>query len=201
MRITGIEIERFGVWQNYKQALNRNGLTVFYGPNEAGKTTLLRFIRGLLYGYPPDEQLLGKKKKSLRETQSGLLRVEHHGHERQLVLHGSGEFLPVHQEIAIAIDGNDGAAREQSLHGHGGGNAIAHGCRDRRDMRAHLAEAVEAMNPGGVISRAVAENGVLGQVRAQPGHDARKIDRTRLFQRHAGPGEIILMRRRGGIGP
>ena len=91
MRITGIEIERFGVWQNYKQALNRNGLTVFYGPNEAGKTTLLRFIRGLLYGYPPDEQLLGKKKKSLRETQSGLLRVEHHGHEYEIRRTGYGD--------------------------------------------------------------------------------------------------------------
>ena len=90
MRITGIEIDRFGVWQNYKQPLNRNGLTVFYGPNEAGKTTLLRFIRGVLYGYPPDEQLLGKKKKT-RESQSGLLRVEHQDHEYEIRRTGYGE--------------------------------------------------------------------------------------------------------------
>lgn len=91
MRITGIEIERFGVWQNYKQPLNRNGLTVFYGPNEAGKTTLLRFIRGVLYGYPPDEQLLGKKRKSARETQSGLLRVEHEGQDYEIRRTGYGD--------------------------------------------------------------------------------------------------------------
>ena len=91
MRITGIEIERFGVWQNFKQPLSRNGLTVFYGPNEAGKTTLLRFIRGVLYGYPPDEQLIGNKKKSRRESQTGLLRVEHLAHEYEIRRTGYGE--------------------------------------------------------------------------------------------------------------
>ena len=91
MRITGIDIERFGVWQNYRQPLNRSGLTVFYGPNEAGKTTLLRFIRGVLYGFPPDEQLVGNKKRSRRETQSGLLKVEHHGREYQLRRTGFGD--------------------------------------------------------------------------------------------------------------
>ncbi|WP_010585403.1 AAA family ATPase [Schlesneria paludicola] len=91
MRITGIEIERFGVWQNYRQPLNREGLTVFYGPNEAGKTTLLRFIRGVLYGFPPDDQLLPNKKKSRRESQSGLLRVEHRGREFEIRRSGYGE--------------------------------------------------------------------------------------------------------------
>ena len=78
MRITGIEIERFGVWQDFKQPLHRSGLTVFYGPNEAGKTTLLRFIRGVLYGFPA-EDVPNPKKRSRRDPQSGLLRVEHRG--------------------------------------------------------------------------------------------------------------------------
>ncbi len=78
MRITGIEIERFGVWQDFKQPLHRSGLTVFYGPNEAGKTTLLRFIRGVLYGFH-DEEVPNPKKRNRREPRSGLLRVEHRG--------------------------------------------------------------------------------------------------------------------------
>lgn len=78
MRITGIEIERFGVWQDFKQPLHRSGLTVFYGPNEAGKTTLLRFIRGVLYGFPADD-VPNPKKRNRKEPQSGLLRVEHRG--------------------------------------------------------------------------------------------------------------------------
>lgn len=83
MRITGIEIDRFGVWEDFKQPLHRSGLTVFYGPNEAGKTTLLRFIRGVLYGFPADESL-NSKRKSRREPQSGLLRVEHRGREYEI---------------------------------------------------------------------------------------------------------------------
>jgi uncharacterized protein YhaN len=78
MRITGIEIERYGVWQNYSQSLFPTGLNVFYGPNEAGKTTLLRFIRGVLYGFR-GEELPGTRRVRKSGPQSGRLRIEH-GH-------------------------------------------------------------------------------------------------------------------------
>lgn len=115
MRITGIEIDRFGVWQNYKQPLNRNGLTVFYGPNEAGKTTLLRFIRGVLYGYPPDEQLLGKKRKSARETQSGLLQVEHEGQDYEIRRTGYGDDSGVLSVNGVAGGDATNALMEELL--------------------------------------------------------------------------------------
>jgi len=51
MKITDIRIERFGVWHDCTLSLRHRGLNVFYGPNETGKTTLMRFIRGLLYGF------------------------------------------------------------------------------------------------------------------------------------------------------
>lgn len=50
MRITSLEIERFGVWENLYLPKIRRGINVFYGPNEAGKTTLMQFIRSGLYG-------------------------------------------------------------------------------------------------------------------------------------------------------
>jgi uncharacterized protein YhaN len=53
MKITEIQIERFGVWSDLTLPLADSGLNVFYGPNEAGKTTLLRFIRGVLFGFSP----------------------------------------------------------------------------------------------------------------------------------------------------
>jgi uncharacterized protein YhaN len=53
MKLTDIHIERFGVWKNLDLALNRSGINVFFGPNEAGKSTLLRFDRGVLYGFQP----------------------------------------------------------------------------------------------------------------------------------------------------
>jgi uncharacterized protein YhaN len=55
MKITKIEVDRFGVWRQLALPVSGRGLTVFYGPNEAGKTTLWRFIRSILYGFEPFE--------------------------------------------------------------------------------------------------------------------------------------------------
>ncbi len=55
MRIRELHVERFGIWRDLTLPLAPTGLNVFYGPNEAGKSTLLRFVRGVLYGFqPPD---------------------------------------------------------------------------------------------------------------------------------------------------
>ena len=53
MRITGLKIDGFGVWSGLKLADLSDQLTVFYGPNEAGKTTLMQFVRSMLYGFAP----------------------------------------------------------------------------------------------------------------------------------------------------
>ena len=51
MRIEGWRIEGFGRIPRLRGA-GRSGLTVFLGPNEAGKSTLLAFLRGVLFGFP-----------------------------------------------------------------------------------------------------------------------------------------------------
>lgn len=53
MRITALEVDGFGVWSNLKLDQLSAGMNVFYGQNEAGKTTLLEFIRSMLYGFSP----------------------------------------------------------------------------------------------------------------------------------------------------
>ena len=53
MQITDIEIGRYGVWRDLTLPLAGPGLNVLYGPNEAGKTTLMRFVRGVLFGFEP----------------------------------------------------------------------------------------------------------------------------------------------------
>lgn len=101
MRITGLEIERFGAWENFSLTLYPTGLTVLYGPNEAGKTTLLRFIRGVLYGFPVGEP---KARRSERETggrlsrrflrtaaQSGRLFITHRGRPYEISRASRGE--------------------------------------------------------------------------------------------------------------
>lgn len=56
MKITALDIVGFGVWSHRTIAPLSGGLNVFYGPNEAGKTTLMQFIRGLLYGFTEERR-------------------------------------------------------------------------------------------------------------------------------------------------
>lgn len=56
MKITSLKIERFGVWEGLNLPKVSRGLNVFYGPNEAGKTTLMQFVRACLYGGADDER-------------------------------------------------------------------------------------------------------------------------------------------------
>lgn len=57
MKIRQVHIERFGAWQDVALPLAPAGLTVLHGPNETGKSTLVRFIRGMLYGFEPQDGL------------------------------------------------------------------------------------------------------------------------------------------------
>ncbi len=52
MHIDGWHVDGFGVFSGYDRRGLSEGLTVFLGPNEAGKSTLLAFLRWVLVGYP-----------------------------------------------------------------------------------------------------------------------------------------------------
>ena len=52
MRIRGWRIDGFGIFHDAVVDDLPPGLTVVAGPNEAGKSTLLAFIRGVLFGFP-----------------------------------------------------------------------------------------------------------------------------------------------------
>ncbi len=51
MRFRRLAIDRFGVWQSLELGPFDDGLNVLYGANETGKSTLLEFIRGLMFGF------------------------------------------------------------------------------------------------------------------------------------------------------
>lgn len=53
MKITDLKIDGFGVWHDLTLRGMSPELTVFYGPNEAGKSTLMQFMRSVLYGVSP----------------------------------------------------------------------------------------------------------------------------------------------------
>ncbi|WP_437187235.1 AAA family ATPase [Planctomicrobium sp. SH668] len=83
MQLRDLEIDRFGVWQDVTFPFNHRGVTVLYGPNEAGKSTLMRFIRGVLYGYLPHDERSGGPNSEPVEC-SGTLRIHHQGQDYRL---------------------------------------------------------------------------------------------------------------------
>jgi uncharacterized protein YhaN len=50
MKIESIHIEGFGVWNDRTWEPLSPGLNIFHGPNETGKSTLMAFIRSILFG-------------------------------------------------------------------------------------------------------------------------------------------------------
>src|SRR5205085_6452932 len=56
MKITDLKIDGFGVWHDLTLRGMSPELTVFYGPNEAGKSTLMQFMRSILYGMSPQRR-------------------------------------------------------------------------------------------------------------------------------------------------
>ncbi|NOY41978.1 MAG: AAA family ATPase [Planctomycetes bacterium] len=56
MKITDTKIDGFGVWHDLQLTNLSSRVTVFYGANEAGKTTLMQFIRSVMYGISPERR-------------------------------------------------------------------------------------------------------------------------------------------------
>ncbi len=79
MKLTEIDIDRFRIWRNLLLRLDPKGLNVIYGPNEAGKTTLMRFIRSTLYGYEPLSAEPAFHRPDAEQPWRGAVRCEHGG--------------------------------------------------------------------------------------------------------------------------
>ncbi|MEZ6040074.1 MAG: AAA family ATPase [Planctomycetaceae bacterium] len=79
MKLTEIDIDRFRIWRSLLLRLNPSGLNVIYGPNEAGKTTLMRFVRSILYGFEPLSQEPAWHRPDAEQPWRGALRCEHGG--------------------------------------------------------------------------------------------------------------------------
>jgi uncharacterized protein YhaN len=110
MRIKDVQIDGFGVWSNLTVHSMPDTMTVFYGPNEAGKTTLMHFFRTMFYGFTAERRQRylpaiygGKPGGAIRVTGPG------GGYEicrrAQLDQSGSAGHL--------TVTGNDGLAQGQ----------------------------------------------------------------------------------------
>ncbi|MCL2305031.1 MAG: AAA family ATPase [Planctomycetaceae bacterium] len=126
MKFTSLDIERFGLWTELHLSKLEGGLNVFYGPNEAGKTTLMDFVRSILYGLHEErlryvfpfggdrEQNKGKRKKTQTFISGGSIDV----------MSPDGHFT-----IKRLFDPNDpqiGTDHTLSITHHGQGSTATH---------------------------------------------------------------------------
>lgn len=102
MQITGWHIEGFGHFQALTVADLPPGLTVLHGPNEAGKSTLLEFIRFVLFG---SER--GRKPARLTSGRVGGRLALRDG-ETPLVIERLEGTPAVLHERGLAREGDDG---------------------------------------------------------------------------------------------
>lgn len=56
MKLSSIQVDRFGVWRDLDLTIPTGQVAVLSGPNGTGKSTLLEFVRGVLLGYSPEIQ-------------------------------------------------------------------------------------------------------------------------------------------------
>ncbi|MBL8891416.1 MAG: AAA family ATPase [Planctomycetaceae bacterium] len=56
MKIKGMRIDGFGIWRDLTIESIPEGMTVFFGRNEAGKSTLMQFIRTCFFGFPKERR-------------------------------------------------------------------------------------------------------------------------------------------------
>lgn len=102
MRLNSLFIDGFGVY--HRQGIPRlpEGLVLFLGGNEDGKTTLMEFIRGVLFGF--------RRKDDENPYQP--LRGGNHGGRLQVVMADGRIFTIQRLEKTVTILGEDGAAEK-----------------------------------------------------------------------------------------
>ena len=111
MRIDGWHVDGFGVLKDFDQGDLQPGVTVLLGENEAGKSTLLGFLRTILFGFPDG--------RSKERSYPPLLGGRHGG---KLVLRDRSEALWVLQRYSddrkalglLRPDGSEGDAADLS---------------------------------------------------------------------------------------
>lgn len=51
MKITEMHLDDFGIYHNVSWNPPEHGLIVMHGRNESGKTTLMKYVRSMFFGY------------------------------------------------------------------------------------------------------------------------------------------------------
>lgn len=119
MKLERIHVERYGAWQNLDLPVDSEAVSVFFGPNEAGKTTLMRFVRGVLYGFDDDDAKRLKGADAIAPW-GGSLQVQHDGASwlvRRIGKVGTRGLVTARRLDRLGDTATDGAALVRDLVG------------------------------------------------------------------------------------
>ncbi len=110
MKVKDIQIDGFGVWSGLSVDTLPDTMTLFYGPNEAGKTTLMQFLRAMFYGFT--EERRGRYLPPVYGgTPGGSMRVTGPGGGYQIRRHSQASESGVTGQLSVT--GQDGLAQGQ----------------------------------------------------------------------------------------
>ena len=113
MKITGVYIDGFGIFHDQSISDLGKDIVLYYGHNEAGKSTLLSFIRSILFGFPR----ANSKDSSYPPIAGGV-----HGGRVDLVTN-SGDEWSVSRKPGVGggivtVTGSDGATYDKTMLDH-----------------------------------------------------------------------------------
>lgn len=90
MQIREIHIDGFGVFSNKRITGLAPGINIIYGKNEFGKTTLLEFIRRILFGFPTKKEKTNLYLPVKGGSLGGSLKVVLNNNENLIISRSSG---------------------------------------------------------------------------------------------------------------
>src|SRR4051812_11378007 len=90
MRITEIYIYGYGKFEDVKFS-NLHSHQVFYGENEAGKSTIMSFIHSILFGFPTKQQIELRYEPKKGAKYGGQLTVFFPGEGKTIIERGKGK--------------------------------------------------------------------------------------------------------------
>lgn len=84
MRITQMNLADFGIYHQVRWNPPEKGLIVMHGQNESGKTTLMKYVRSMFFGYPPGEE---------SDYSAGMTIRREDGKDYQIIRQGKAYYL------------------------------------------------------------------------------------------------------------
>lgn len=111
MRIKAIYLDQYGIYRRHNILDLPKGLVVFVGNNESGKTTLMRFIRSVLFGFPKNGGA-DCSGKLLIEDQAGQEFLISRSGKSAVITGSSGQVVPLEPAVKW-LNGLDRATYEK----------------------------------------------------------------------------------------